>query len=274
MSCFVCPVCGMDLKKNGGSLRCENNHSFDIAKSGYVNLLLSQQIKAKHHGDDKRMVRARRDFLNQGYYRPLLEGLLEAVKKYVKQGSTIFDAGCGECWYTANLCEYLTKNQIEFEMLAADISKDALSTGAKRGREIKLAVASVFRLPLKDESCDILISVFAPFCREEFFRVLKKGGVLIRAVPLERHLLSLKTAVYDNAYLNHLEDSALDGFKLMEKLEIKNAIRLRSNKDITNVFTMTPYYYKTSAEDQKKLQSLTELETETEFGILIYRRER
>lgn len=272
MSCFICPVCGNELREEGSSLRCENAHSFDIARSGYVNLLLSQQAKSKHHGDDKTMVRARRDFLNKGYYRPLLDALSDAVKKYAQDGCVIFDAGCGECWYTANIFEYLAENQIDFELLAVDISKDALAAGAKRCRFLKLAVASVFRLPMKESSCDILTSVFAPCCGEEFARVLKKGGILIRVVPLERHLWSLKNVVYDSPYENQAEDLNLEKFELIEKLEIRKTIHLPNSEDITNVFMMTPYYYKTSAEDQKKLQNITELDTETEFGILTYRR--
>jgi 23S rRNA (guanine745-N1)-methyltransferase len=84
MSNFICPVCGKELIKNNKSLTCKNNHNFDIAKSGYANLLLSQQIKAKHHGDDKVMVRSRRDFLNKGYFNLLLESVSETVKKYAK----------------------------------------------------------------------------------------------------------------------------------------------------------------------------------------------
>ena len=63
---LCCPVCGGALEKRAGAYRCQKNHSFDIAKSGYVNLLLNSS--QGHHGDDKLMVRARRDFLDKGYY--------------------------------------------------------------------------------------------------------------------------------------------------------------------------------------------------------------
>ncbi|MDP4109740.1 MAG: methyltransferase domain-containing protein [Bacillota bacterium] len=273
MSSFICPVCGKELKPNNGNLSCENRHSFDIAKSGYVNLLLSQQPKAKHHGDDRLMVRSRRDFLDKGYYAPLLKSLAETVKKYAKNGCVILDAGCGECWYTAGIYDYLKKSETEPQMLGVDISKDALALGAKRGRELKLAVASVFNLPVGDEACDILLSVFAPYSGKEFGRVLAKDGVLIRVVPLEKHLWRLKEAVYDAPYENPAESSDLDGFRLLCKHEIRETIHISSNEDIVNVFTMTPYYYKTSAKDQKKLQNLTEIDTEIEFGILIYRKQ-
>jgi 23S rRNA (guanine745-N1)-methyltransferase len=273
MSYFCCPVCGADLTDRGKSLGCENLHSFDRAKSGYVNLLLSQQRKDKRHGDDKRMVAARRDFLNKGYYRPLLTGVSDAVKKYAQSDFTILDAGCGECYFTAGVCRELQGAGVRCEILAVDISKEALHAGAARCRDLKLAVASVFRLPVKDASCEIFLSLFAPCCGPEFFRVLKQGGILIRAVPLEKHLWSLKKAVYDAPYENKPEDPGLAGFELIEKREIKATIRIAGSEDILNAFSMTPYFYKTGADDQKKLLELSKLDTETEFGILIYRRQ-
>ncbi|PKM62469.1 MAG: methyltransferase [Firmicutes bacterium HGW-Firmicutes-21] len=272
MSNFICPVCGKPLIIKEKILSCTNKHNFDKAKSGYTNLLMSQQIKAKHHGDDKLMVRSRQAFLNRGYYNPLLSKICDMIKKYVSDGSRILDAGCGECWYTANIYEYLVNNKIKPIISAIDISKDALTAGAKRNKDIELAVASVFKLPVKTNSCDILLSLFAPYCNEEAARVLKKDGVLLRVFPLEKHLLSLKTVVYDQPYENEIEIHTLDGFLLLEKAEIRNKIRLSCNEDIINLFTMTPYYYKTCADDQKKLQALSSLDAETEFGILIYRK--
>ena len=267
MSNFICPVCGEELITNEKSLSCKNNHNYDLAKSGYVNLLLSQQIKAKHHGDDKLMVRARQAFLNKGYYAPLLENILEMTAKYANPGCRILDAGCGECYFTANIRGHLINRQADPQMFAVDISKDALSAGARRDPNIELAVASVFRLPVRDNSCDMLLSIFAPFCGVEFRRVLHADGIMIRAVPLERHLWSLKSAVYASPYENETDGAAPEGFSLLEKREIRETVHLSCNEDIVNVFAMTPYYYKTGAEDQKKLRHLSALDTETQFGI-------
>lgn len=274
MSNFICPVCGKKLNNNTHCLYCENRHSFDLAKSGYVNLLLSQQPKEKRHWDDRRMVRARSDFLDRGYYAPLLRKLLETVKKYALPGCRILDAGCGECWYTSNVFEDLTGCGLKPELFGVDISKEALAAGAKRNRAIELAVASVFRLPVEDASCDIVLSIFAPFTGEEFGRVLKDGGVVIRVIPLEKHLLGLKEAVYDHAVENKEEPINAEGFELTERQEIRESMVLRRSEDIRNLFMMTPYYYKTGAEDQEKLARLSGLETEIEFGILVYRKKR
>ena len=68
---FCCPKCGLALEEKGNVTSCKNGHSFDRAKGGYYNLLLSN--KGGVHGDNKDMVLARRAFLGAGYYAPLAE---------------------------------------------------------------------------------------------------------------------------------------------------------------------------------------------------------
>ena len=79
MAGFICPVCGKALELRDRSYICPEAHCFDVSKSGYVNLLMSQ--KSGNHGDDKLMVKARRDFLEKGYYDALRDKITETVKK-------------------------------------------------------------------------------------------------------------------------------------------------------------------------------------------------
>ena len=253
MKDFICPVCKKPLILDGRTYKCDNGHCYDLSKSGYVNLLLSQQSKLKRHGDDKVMAKARRDFLDKGYYLPLLNGLKDAVSAHFTKGSVLLDAGCGEGWYTANLYDYLSGLDLSPNFLAVDISKDALDLLGKRSPNIKRAVASVYKLPVSDNSCDVVINIFAPIATEEYLRVLKPNGVLICAIALEDHLLSLKQEVYENAYKNEIGDLSLDGFNLIDRKDVKSEIEINSNEDILILFKMTPYYYKTSKEDFEKL---------------------
>jgi 23S rRNA (guanine745-N1)-methyltransferase len=272
MSDFICPQCNTPLDLKEKSFICKSNHTYDISKSGYINLLMSQQVKEKRHGDDKLMVRARRDFLEAGYYDCLLEKFTPMLATYTKSGDMIVDAGCGECWYTDNVYKHLAQKNLSIKILGIDISKNAIDIGAKRNKNIQLAVASVFDIPIKEDSCDIVFSIFAPYSKEEFSRILKKSGILIRIIPLEKHLWSLKKAIYDCPYENVVDALEIEGFELLEKAEIRQTIHLSCNKDIMNLFSMTPYYYKTGKEDQKKLETINELETEIEFGILVYKK--
>lgn len=267
---FCCPVCGNILYKNKNAYTCDNGHCFDVAKQGYINLLQSQKSKLKRHGDDKLMIKARNEFLNCGYYEPLLLKLIKAVDQYLSDGADIVDAGCGDCYYSGEICNRL-KNR-NFNVAGVDISKDAVIFGAKRCKELSLCVGSVFSLPFQDSSADCVLNIFSPLSDNEYGRVLKKGGFLLRVIPLENHLFGLKEKIYDNQYRNVVEDLDLNGFALVENIEIKYDMEISTHIDIQNLFMMTPYYYKTSAKDQAKVNELDKLTTPVEFSLLIYKK--
>ncbi|MEG2081303.1 MAG: methyltransferase domain-containing protein [Oscillospiraceae bacterium] len=265
---FLCPVCKTALISTKKSLVCENSHSFDKAKSGYVNLFINPKSSAKNHGDNKLMTSARRDFLNKDFYLPLKNALCKIAKKYAKPNDVVFDCGCGEGYYT----DAIRRSLESVSMIAIDISKDEISTASKRNKNIEFAVASAFNLPIKPYSVDILFEIFSPYSEKEFLRVLKDNGIMIIAFPLENHLFQLKKSVYDVPYKNEVSDLSLNGFSLIESLEIKNVIKLNSNEDIKNLFMMTPYYYKTGVNEQARLDTLQTLSVETEFCIAVYRK--
>lgn len=264
MAVLICPVCKKTLLKSDISMKCENGHCFDISRKGTVNLLLSGKAR---HGDDKRMVDARKSFLDKGYYSPLRDRLTALAVKYAENGCTILDCGCGECYYTADISAALPG----CEIIGIDVSKEAVNRGASRHAGICLAVASVFDIPLADHSCDIVFALFSPFSGSEYLRVLRPGGIYITAFPLENHLFELKQAVYDKPYRNTVSPLEVEGFTLIENSECRFKAELTSNADISALFEMTPYCYKTSAADRAKLDRLEKLTVSAEFGIAVYR---
>ena len=272
MSVFCCPNCGRPLTGEERRLVCPAGHSFDKAKSGYVNLLLSQQTGQKHHGDDKLMVKARSAFLERGYYDPMRQELIRQGLAAARQGMTVLDAGCGEGYYTAELARRLREAGFQPKMAGIDISKAALQEAAWRDKETEYAVASCFHLPTAGESVDLQLSVFAPYCGEEFQRVLRPAGQFIMVIPLENHLYGLKEAIYEKPYRNEVKPYELAGFALEECRELRYEITLRGQEEIESLFMMTPYYYKTGAADQQKLREKAELTTPVEFAVLRYRK--
>lgn len=269
---LTCPVCGGALHREERSLRCGAGHCYDIARQGYVNLLRTNRSKDKRHGDDKRMVAARTAFLDAGYYAPLRDAIAAAATEYTTGDAGVLDAGCGEGYYTAHVLHTLQAQGKSPSVCGVDISRDALICAHRRAPELTLAVASIAHLPVADASCDLVLNVFAPHDAAEFARVLRPQGVLLRVIPLERHLWGLKRAVYDRPYENTVPDPALPGFALAEQRTLRGTITLRTNADIEALFCMTPYYYKSGARDQAKLHALDTLTTETEFALLIYRK--
>ena len=266
-SMLICPVCGSSLERCEHTYRCPSGHSFDIAAKGYVNLLLSNQMKSKLPGDNKLMVNARTEFLDKGYYSHLAAEAARIAKKY-GSGGVILDAGCGEGYYT----EKLYRAAAPARLVGADISKFACAKAAARLREenVEIAAASVFHLPMASASADMAVTMFAPFCREEFYRVLREGGCLLMVIPSEGHLMSLKRAVYDKPYENNLADTDIEGFELAERLRVQRDITLDNSHDIQSLFAMTPYYYKTSEEGHRRAEGLTHLVTSADFTLLVY----
>jgi len=270
---YLCPVCGERLKRNEHSYKCKNGHSFDISRKGYVNLLTTKGRSPQKAGDNKEMIRARGAFLDTGLYEPLAQkiGQLAATLTEGVKEPVIIDSGCGEGYYT---CIYSTLNERAL-IFGIDLSKHGIDAAASRVRvkaldNIRFAVASAFSLPFRNECADVVISCFAPVSNDEYARVLKKGGALIIASPTERHLFGLKSVLYDKPYENEPNKYALNKFSLKstEKLEYEG--ELGSGEEIMALFTMTPYYYKTSAEAAERLRALDTLKTEIGFEIRTY----
>lgn len=268
LSFFTCPVCGKPLI-GSKTFRCENNHTYDQNKHGYLNLLMSNAASGKRHGDDKLMVLARSEFLEKGFYAPVRQALTAALLCHAVPNMRILDAGCGEGWYTAYFAKAL--EAYTPAIAGVDISKDALRQAAKRGLT-QLAVASTAKLPVASESCQAVLNIFSPPELEEFHRVLAPGGVLIRALPMEDHLLGLKQAVYETALRNPAPVREIPGFRLVDATPVQYAISLDNAEDIWNLFTMTPYYYKTGKADQEKLKQQTHLTTQVEILVLTYQK--
>ncbi|MBQ6676149.1 MAG: methyltransferase domain-containing protein [Ruminococcus sp.] len=270
---YLCPVCGERLKRNEHSYKCKNGHSFDISRKGYVNLLTTKGRSPQKAGDNKEMIRARGAFLDTGLYEPLAQkiGQLAATLTEGIKEPVIIDSGCGEGYYT---CIYSALNE-RAQLFGIDLSKHGIDAAASRARvkaldNIRFAVASAFSLPFREECADVVISCFAPVSNDEYARVLKKGGALIIASPTERHLFGLKSVLYDKPYENEPNKYALNKFSLKstERLEYEGV--LGSGEEIMALFTMTPYYYKTSAEAAERLRALDTLKTEIGFEIRTY----
>lgn len=259
---YRCPICHEELAPVAKSLQCKKGHCFDFAKSGYINLLTGKN-SSKIHGDNQIMVKARTGFLEQDYYYPLVKALVNILRK--KAPKVLVDCGCGEGYYTRQIKEALPGT----EVFGFDLSKDAILYASKKDKASHYAISSIFDLPLNNHCTDAIISLFAPVPLDEFDRILTSDGIAIVVTPEKNHLYGLKKQLYDEVYLNQVDFIDDPRFKTLDTLQVIETITLQSQQDIQNLFMMTPYYYKTSIEDKKKLESLTTLETEIAFSLQI-----
>lgn len=253
---ILCPVCKNKLSMVEHSLQCVNGHNFDIAKQGYINLNMHN---SQNTGDNSEMINARSNFLNKGYY----SFLLDEINKYLSKDDKLVDLACGEGYYTSKfICE---------DKVGIDLSKQGLKIASKNDKSTTYLLNSIFHNPLEDNCADKIITIFAPIAKQEIVRLLNDDGSFILVKPDENHLFELKKAIYDNPYLNEIEDIRIDGMYLDKEIKISNTETL-NNEDLVNLFMMTPYYNTTSKVDKDKLNNIDNLDVTFSFIIDIYKK--
>ena len=281
---YICPVCLSKYKEisalnqSGNSLICAKNHCFDCSKEGYYNFDMSNH--SADSGDTKEMCECRREFLSSGHYERFALVLSQNAFELCgqTQNPSIVDAGCGEGYYDRVLRDYFLSKGKSACLVGADLAKNAIKLAAKSEKQvlppecaINFGVSSIFDLPLASCSQDILLSVFAPVGHDEAHRVLKNGGYMIVAGADTDHLYELKSAVYDMPYKNEQKIPNYDGFDLCDAKELKYTFEC-TNAQIKNLFTMTPYFWKTSKQDMLKLDNIEKLEITAHFFLHIYKK--
>ena len=263
-SAFACPICQENLTLVESSLKCDNRHSFDLAKFGYVNL--APQIKQSANYD-KENFQNRQQILEAGFYQTILEGVsdLLATNPSVK---TVLDIGCGEGFYSRKLQE----SHSDKSFYAFDISRDSVQIAAKSEPNwaVNWFVGDLARLPIKDASMDMLLDIFSPANYGEFRRVLSQNGILIKVIPTENHLKEIRQMVQD--HLTNKDYSNLDIKEhFQEHFSIQSSQIASLTKPITTeqrqaLLSMTPLLFHI---DQSKIDwsQLTEITIEAEILV-------
>jgi SAM-dependent methyltransferase len=281
---LACSVCGLPLGREGVALVCANRHSFDVAREGYVNL-----ARKVGRADTREMLNARRAFLEQGHYRPLLDVLSEQISIYIEGMTTgpghlhLLDAGCGEGYYLGHIHAFLTQRvhaaeqseQMTISSVGIDLSKDAVRMAAKRYKESFFIVANLWeRLPLQDGSMHVVVNIFAPRNVEEYSRVLAPGGLLLIAIPGPQHLQPLRERLHllnvEEDKQQHVLDQFAEHFTSIGNYALSYKV-VFAEEQVRQIVTMTPNYWHQDAHDQA-IKDIVATETTIDFVVLVLRR--
>lgn len=261
---FACPICQENLTLVESSLKCNNRHSFDLAKFGYVNL--APQIKQSANYD-KENFQNRQQILEAGFYQAILEAVSDLLSNS-KNAKTILDIGCGEGFYSRKLQE----SHSDKTFYAFDISKDSVQIAAKSEPNwaVNWFVGDLARLPIKDASMDILLDIFSPANYGEFKRVLKENGLLIKVIPTENHLKEIRQKVQDQLtnkdYSNQdIKDHFQNNFTILSS-KTASLTKPITAEQLQALLSMTPLLFHV---DQSKIDwsQLTEITIEAEILV-------
>jgi 23S rRNA (guanine745-N1)-methyltransferase len=217
---LLCPVrnCRQALVRDTKRLVCPRGHSFDVARSGYLNLLQPQERKSKDPGDTAEAVAARRRLHDRGVTAPLLDAIAEFAD--VTATDVVLDAGCGEGFYPGSLAA-----RTGCKAHGVDISLPAVEAAVRRYPQCEWVVANADRfIPYEDHSFSLVMSVTARMNAPEFRRVIRDDGRLLVAIPGPEDLIELRGAGRDRAERTIEEFSG--GFRLADRRQATTTAEL------------------------------------------------
>lgn len=200
-------------------MTCESRHSFDLARSGYVNLLQPQDRRSRTPGDSAAAVQARRRLAERGILEPLLRPMIELLGP--RSGGAILDVGCGEGYHLAAF-----RDALGCEAHGTDISTAAVDLAARAHPDCSWTVANADRfLPYASDSFAALTSITSRIHADEFRRVLVDDGTLLVAVPGPADLIELREAILgEGRPIDRVRP--VEGFELREQERVTHRSRL------------------------------------------------
>jgi 23S rRNA (guanine745-N1)-methyltransferase len=184
--------CGAPLARREKGLVCPAGHTFDVARSGYVNLLQPQDRRSLAAGDARAELEARARLWAAGAGEALRAELARRVGELgLRPGAAAVELGCGTGEMLAALADphHLTAVGIDLSSVAAELA-------ARRFPGCTWIVANADRrLPLLDGSVELVLGIHGRRNPAECARVLRPGGFLVAALPAADDLAELRALV-------------------------------------------------------------------------------
>lgn len=240
---FACPICTSEMSiRHHQTLICRENHSFDIAKQGYVHL--APQAHATKY--DQSLFQARKLVMTSPFFQPLLQKLSTVIQQHNEgQSICILDAGCGEGSHLHTLVSNLERQAVG---VGIDLSKEGILEAAKSYPGYIWSVADLAKCPFQGKQFDILLNILSPANYAEFVRVLADDGLFIKIVPATHYLQELRVA-FDKE--KESERAPIDKIResFSEVIEERVTYKVPMQQELlTQLVKMTPLSWSASSE--------------------------
>ena len=266
---LACPIDGNNLTRHDSIWRCADGHTFDIARQGYSNLLLVQNMRSRSPGDSKQMVSARTRFLQQGFYSPIAKTVSTLIDTRSNPSSEIscLDSGCGEGYYLNQIIAQSSEQQT-LSLIGLDISKWAVKAAAVNNKSATWIVATNANLPIQSDSLDYVLCIFGFPVYKEYSRILKNSGQLIMVSTGPNHLRELRNIIYSDVHDKSKKIRVCpEGFVESFTQNLTYSIKLDAKQQISDLLEMTPHLYRANKEGIAKAKALDTLEITIDVSL-------
>ena len=261
---LLCTVraCRSPLARQERRYVCANDHAFDVARSGYVNLLQPQDRRSKSPGDTAQAVAARRKFYERG------DPLVNAVVRAFPVSGALLDVGCGE---GSHLDAFRRAHGIE--AWGIDISVPAIDLAARTYRECSFVVANADRfLPFADASFDAVVSITSRRNAEEMHRVLRADGALLVVIPGAEDLVELREAVQGERNVRDRVERTVAELEPFFELERRETFRHVARLDrAAMIEVMSSSYRGLRTRERERLERLDAADVTLARDLLLFR---
>ena len=274
---LACPVCGAALELRAADAVCPNAHAFDRARSGYLNLLLSNRKQSKQPGDSPAMMQSRRAFLHGGFYDRMADAANAAVTELASghAEAQVADLGCGEGFFTTRLHQALAASgSVSGSCYGVDISRPGVRMASILDRGITWVVASLHRSPFLPRSLDVVLSMFAPIDAADVRRVVRDQGAFVTVTPGPDHLDALRHLIYTSVTPHPETPALMAGDTLFEQsaaTRVRYPIVVDTTAQIMNLLAMTPYYWNINRVTRSRIEALSRLELTVDVSVSVFR---
>ena len=252
---FICPICNSDITMFDNSLKCKNNHTYDISNKGYFVFYKTSKIKnSKIYDTD--LFTNRRNFINGGFYDELHTLISQIIVKK-NNANLILDLGCGEATHDRIILQ--KTNNINNKIIGVDISKDGIKMASDYvNSNIIPAVLDLNNLPFKPETFDIIIDILSPSNEKEIKKVLKKDGIIIKVTPKKKYLYELREKFGIDDYKNEeeIDNNIRNNYNVIEKIEFEKIYNL-TEEQLGTLINMTPLLKNRVKSNKINLTSIT-----------------
>ncbi len=269
---FRCPICKYPMKViDLRSMVCSNNHTFDFAKQGYINLL-HRAVKSQY---DKGLFQARHEMIiKSDLYGALHEQISEMIRESVEESRKnhlVLDAGSGEGSHLQRILEM--NGSPSLTGIGMDISKEGIRLAASNYRNITWFVGDLANIPIENHTLKVILNILSPANYQEFKRTLAQDGIVLKVVPGQDYLKELRRVLFDQteraSYKND-ETVALFNthFRSVNIKSVKYKQQL-SQTELKHLLEMSPLSWNMEADVRNRFGHMNRFETTIDLDILI-----